>query len=116
MDDALRRAEAYIDAGADAIMIHSRQRTATEIFGFCERYGRLASRKPLVVAPSSYSSVYECELAAAGANVVLYANQMLRAAYPAMLRVAQSILRHGRAFDSEGDCMPLDDALRLISS
>ncbi len=116
MDDALRRAEAYLDAGADGLMIHSRQRTGGEIFSFCERFARLESRKPLVVAPSSYSSVYERELQAAGANVVVYANQMLRAAYPAMMRVAQSILEHGRAFDSEADCMPLDQAVRLIQS
>jgi len=68
------------------------------------------------VTPSSYSSVYERELQSAGANVVVYANQMLRAAYPAMVRVAHSILAHGRAFDSEAECLPLDEAVRLIPS
>jgi phosphoenolpyruvate phosphomutase len=116
LDDAVRRAEAYLDAGADGLMIHSRQRTPAEIFAFCERYARLDPRKPLVVTPSSYSSVYERELQSAGANVVVYANQMLRAAYPAMVRVAHSILAHGRAFDSEAECLPLDEAVRLIPS
>ena len=116
LDDALQRAEAYLDAGADGLMIHSRQPTGAEIFSFCEHYARLESRRPLVVAPSSYSSVHERELQAAGANVVVYANQMLRAAYPAMMRVARSILEHGRAFDSEADCLPLDQAVRLIPS
>ena len=116
LSDALERANAYIDAGADAIMIHSRQRTADEILGFCDRYGRFNQRKPLVVSPSSYSSAYEHDLASAGVNVIVYANQLLRAAYPAMRRVAESILRHQRAFDSEADCLPLDQAVRLIPS
>jgi phosphoenolpyruvate phosphomutase len=114
MDDALRRAQAYIEAGADGIMIHSRRKTAEEIFAFCERYANLESRKPLVVVPSSYSSVYEHELKAAGVSVVIYANHMLRAAYPAMAGVARSILCHGRAFESEPACAPLDEILRLI--
>lgn len=116
LDDALQRAQAYLAAGADGLMIHSRQRTPGEIFSFCEHYARLEPRKPLVVTPSSYSSVYERELQAAGANVVVYANQMLRAAYPAMVRVARSILAHGRAFDSEAECLPLEQAVRLIPS
>ena len=116
LSDALQRAEAYLDAGADGLMIHSRQSTADEILSFCDHYARFESRKPLVVAPSSYSSVYERDLQAAGVNVVIYANQMLRAAYPAMTRVAKSILEHGRAYDSESDCMPLDQAVRLIQS
>lgn len=116
IDEAIRRARAYVEAGADGIMIHSRQCTAAEILSFCERYGRLESRKPLVVVPSSYSGIYERELEAAGVNIVVYATHMLRAAYPAMMRVAHSILEHGRAFDSEADCMPLDEATRLIPS
>src|SRR5262245_52918698 len=114
VDDALMRARAYVDAGADGIMIHSRQADAGEILCFCDRYRRLEWRVPLVVAPSTYSSVYEHELESAGASMVLYANQMLRAAYPAMMRVARSILVNGRAFDSEDDCLPPDQAVRLI--
>ena len=114
IDDAVQRARAYIDAGADGIMIHSRERTAAEILCFCEHYRRLGLSKPLIVAPSSYSSVHERELESAGARIVVYANQMLRAAYPAMVRVARSILVHGRAFDCESECLPLDEAVRLI--
>jgi phosphoenolpyruvate phosphomutase len=116
LDDALCRAQAYLDAGADGIMIHSRQQTAAEVLAFCARYGRFASRKPLIVAPSTYNSVYEAELQAAGVNVVVYANQLLRAAYPAMTRVARSILEHGRAFDSEANCLPLEEAVRLVAT
>jgi phosphoenolpyruvate phosphomutase len=114
MEDALRRAEAYVAAGADGIMIHSRQVSGDEVFGFCERYARLGTRRPLVVAPSTFNRVYEHELENAGVSVVIYANQMLRAAYPAMLSVARSILRHGRAHDSEAACVPIDDIVRLI--
>jgi phosphoenolpyruvate phosphomutase len=114
MDDAMQRARDYIAAGADAILIHSRRRTPDEILAFCARYSQLEARKPLVVVPSSYSVVYERELEAAGVNVVVYANQLMRAAYPAMLRVARSILEHGRAYDCEDDCTPLDEALRLV--
>jgi len=114
MDDAVQRARDYIAAGADAILIHSRSRTPDEILAFCARYSRLDTRKPLVVVPSSYSVVYERELEAAGVSVVVYANQLLRAAYPAMARVARSILEHGRAFDCEDDCTPLEEALRLV--
>jgi phosphoenolpyruvate phosphomutase len=114
MDHAVQRARDYVAAGADALLIHSRARTPDEILAFCARYSALETRKPLVVVPSSYSVVYERELEAAGVSVVVYANQLLRAAYPAMARVARSILEHGRAYDCEGDCTPLEEALRLV--
>jgi phosphoenolpyruvate phosphomutase len=115
MEHAVQRARDYIAAGADAVLIHSRKRTPDEILAFCARYATLDNRRPLVVVPSTYSAVYERELAAAGASVVVYANQLLRAAYPAMVRVARSILEHGRALDCEHDCTPLEEALRLVS-
>lgn len=114
LEDALRRAEAYIAAGADGIMIHSAQRTPDEILEFCARYDALPRRQPLIVVPTTYNSVTEEELKAAGANVVIYANHLLRAAYPAMVATAESILRHGRSLEADDHLMPIKDILRLI--
>ena len=114
LEDAIGRACAYIEAGADGIMIHSRKKDSMEILAFCKRYNKLDNRVPLVVIPSTYSIAYEEELSQAGAQIVIYANHMLRAAYPAMLRVAKSILENGRAYDSEDDCMPIMEILDLI--
>ncbi len=114
MDDALERAQAYIGAGADGIMIHSKEPTACEILTFCEEYASFNNRVPLVVVPSTYSNTTEDELAAAGVSVVIYANQLLRSAYPAMVQIARSILRHGRAAESEQLCMPIKEIINLI--
>jgi phosphoenolpyruvate phosphomutase / 2-hydroxyethylphosphonate cytidylyltransferase len=114
IDDALARAQAYIDAGADGIMIHSRQKNPEEVFEFCRRYRQLPNPKPLVAVPSSYNKVYEQELISAGVNVVIYANHLLRAAYPSMLDVAKSILEHGRSYECENRCMPISEILALI--
>ena len=114
LDDALSRACAYIDAGADGIMIHSRQPTPDEVFAFCDRYGRLRRRVPLVVAPSTYNGVREDELEQAGVNVVIYANQLLRSAYPAMLQTAESILRHRRSLERDAELLSIADVLTLI--
>ncbi|MDR0882643.1 MAG: phosphoenolpyruvate mutase [Candidatus Adiutrix sp.] len=113
-EDALSRAEHYIQAGADGIMIHSRQKAPAEIFSFCEAYNRLPERRPLVVVPSSYSQATEDELQSAGANIVIYANQLLRSAYPAMKQTAESILKHGRSYEAEGDIMSIDEILNLV--
>lgn len=115
MEDALARAKAYIEAGADGIMIHSRRKEADEIKEFCRLYNELPNRKPLVVVPSSYNHVTEEELAAAGVNIVIYANQLLRAAYPAMLKTAESILEHHRAKEaSEAFCLGIKEVITLI--
>ena len=114
LDDALKRAHAYIEAGADSIMIHSKKKEPEEIFEFCKRYNKLNDRVPLVVVPSSYNKVYEEELGRAGAKIIIYANHMLRSAYPTMLRVAESILKHGRSYDCEEECMPIKEILDLI--
>ncbi len=114
LDDALRRAEAYIAAGADAIMIHSKKKNADDILDFSRAYSSFSQRVPLVAVPSTYSQTYEKELAAAGVRIVIYANQLLRSAYPAMLRTAESILRHQRAHESEKDCTPIKEILTLI--
>lgn len=115
MDDAITRATAYLEAGADGIMIHSRLSDGEEIKQFCKLYNELPYRKPLVVVPSSFNHMYEEELSEMGVNVVIYANQLLRAAYPAMMNVATSILTHHRAKEaSENYCMKIKDIITLI--
>lgn len=114
VNDALRRARAYIKAGADGIMIHSKKKTPTEILGFCKRYSKLKNRVPLVAVPSTYSKVTESKLAAAGVRIVIYANQLLRSAYPSMVKVAKSILRNERAYKSEKYCISVSDIVTLI--
>ncbi|MCF2948128.1 phosphoenolpyruvate mutase [Paraglaciecola aquimarina] len=114
IDHALERAKAFLDAGADGIMIHSREKTPNEIFEFCDRYADFENKKTLVVVPSSYNSVYESELAAKGVNIVIYANQLLRSAYPAMVNTATSILEHGRSAEVDSSMMPIKQILELI--
>lgn len=114
LEDALARAEAYLEAGADGIMIHSRQKSPDEIFAFCEKYAALDTDKPLVVVPSSFNEVHEHELQERGVRIVIYANQLLRAAYPSMMKVAESILQHGRSAESASLCMPIKEILDLI--
>jgi len=114
MQDALDRAKAYIDAGADVIMIHSRQENADEIFEFCEKFHRLPHTVPLKVVPSSFNSITEKEWVDHGVNIVTYANHMLRSSYPAMMKVAQSILKNGRSLEASDDCMSIKEILELI--
>jgi len=114
MDDAVARASAYIDAGADAIMIHSRHKDPAEIFQFCEIYKSFNNRVPLIAVPSSYNAVTEDELANRGVNVVIYANQLLRAAYPAMVKTAESILAHGRSAEADSGLLSIKEILELI--
>jgi phosphoenolpyruvate phosphomutase / 2-hydroxyethylphosphonate cytidylyltransferase len=114
MDDALERAQAYIDAGTDGIMIHSREPNPDEVLTFCREYAKIKDRVPLVAVPSTYSRTTEDELAKAGVRIVIYANQLLRSAYPAMVEVAQGILRYGRAAEVEENCMPIKDIISLI--
>lgn len=113
-EDALRRAQAYIDAGADGIMIHSRKKFPDEIFSFCNAYSNLEKRRPLVVVPSSYNSVTEETLQKYGVNMVIYANHLLRSAYPAMLSTAESILRHGRSLEADEQMMSIKAILDLV--
>jgi phosphoenolpyruvate phosphomutase / 2-hydroxyethylphosphonate cytidylyltransferase len=116
MDDALRRAEMYIESGADAIMIHSREKLPDEIFEFCNKFHKLQMTVPLMVVPSSFNTVTEKEWVDKGVSIVCYANHMLRAAYPAMLNVSKSILKYGRTYEAEEGkkCMPIKEILDLI--
>ena len=117
IEDALSRAQTYIDAGVDGIMVHSKEKTPDEILEFCKQYNKFPNRVPLVVVPSTYNSITEEELVEAGVNVVIYANHLLRSAYPAMMKTAESILEHGRCKEaSEESCMPIKEILTLIES
>ncbi|OGJ15861.1 phosphoenolpyruvate mutase [Candidatus Pacearchaeota archaeon RBG_13_36_9] len=112
--DAIIRAKAYIEAGADAIMIHSKEKDANEIIKFCNEYSKFEKKVPLVAVPSAYSHVTEKELADLGVNIVIYANHLLRSAYPAMKKTAESILMNDRAKEAEEFCMSINDILTLI--
>jgi len=114
MDDALKRAKAYIEAGADGIMIHSRQKDPAEILEFCEKYSEFKDRKPLVVVPSSFNSITEDELEAAGVNIVIYANQLMRSAFPAMQSTAKTILKHSRSLECDEKMLSIKEILELI--
>jgi phosphoenolpyruvate phosphomutase / 2-hydroxyethylphosphonate cytidylyltransferase len=114
MDDALNRAEAYIKAGADGIMIHSKQKDPAEIIEFMHKFRNKDNVSPVVVVPSSFNSVTIEEFEEMGVNVVITANHMLRAAYPAMLKVAESILKNGRSLEAEPDCMSIKEILEFI--
>jgi phosphoenolpyruvate phosphomutase / 2-hydroxyethylphosphonate cytidylyltransferase len=114
MEDALERARAYIDAGADALMIHSRSQTPTEIFQFSKSIRADFPYIPLVCVPTTYNRCTEDELAKSGFNVVIYANHLLRAAFPSMERAAIDILRAGRSMEIEERLMKIDEILKLI--
>ena len=114
IDDALKRAEAYVEAGADCVMPHYKEPDPTQLFSFVEGYASLGLTAPLVAVPSAYPQVTEEELVDRGFQIVIYANHLLRAAYPAMQQAAESILRHGRALEADELCMPIKDVLTLI--
>ena len=115
-DDAIVRCRAYCGAGADGIMIHSKAKTADEVLSFVRRFrDEVSTDKPVVVVPSTYAQITEDELSKAGVNVVIYANHLLRAAYPAMRRTAQRILECGRAQEASAElCMPIKEIISLI--
>lgn len=114
MQDALDRARAYVTAGADGIMIHSRKKNPNEIFEFCDSFRSENRNTPLVVVPSSFNSVTEAELIEHGVNIVIYANQLTRSAFPAMEQTAKDILRYHRALEVDDRLMPINDILTLI--
>jgi len=114
MDDALGRARAYVRAGADGIMIHSRKETPDEIFEFCDKFRAENKTTPLVVVPSTFSSVTEEKFLEHGVNIVIYANQLLRSAFPAMMKTAETILEHGRAQEADEFCMSIKKIINLI--
>lgn len=114
MEDALARARAYVGAGADGIMIHSRRKDPAEILTFCDLFRREDPETPLVVVPTSFNSVTEEELMAHGVNIVIYANQLTRSAFPAMQQTAVDILKNHRALEVDERLMPISEILTLI--
>ena len=115
VEDALERAFAYVAAGADGVMIHSRNKDGEDIHEFCKRFREQDSHTPIVVVPTTFNHITEDEFAEWGVNIVIYANHMLRSAYPAMVHCAESILEHGRCKEaSEEYCMPIKEILTLI--
>ena len=114
MDDALERARAYVRAGADAIMIHSRRKEPDEVAEFCRLFKAEFPDVPVVVVPTSYNHVPESELGAYGADIVIHANHLIRSAFPAMQRTAESILENGCSLAADEYCMPIKEILTLI--
>lgn len=114
VEDALERATAYINAGADGIMIHSKEDTGDDIKDFCIRFRKQNKNTPIIVVPSTFNHITEDDFIKMGVNVVIYANHMLRSSYPAMLDVAESILTNGRSMEANDKCMPIKEILQLI--
>ncbi len=114
MDDALARAFAFVKAGADGIMIHSRKKDPEEIVEFCDNFREKDKTTPIVVVPSSFNTITEDELAAHGVNIVIYANQLTRSAFPAMQKTAEDILRNHRAKEVDDRLMPIKEIITLI--
>ena len=114
MEDALTRAFAFVKAGADGIMIHSRKKDPAEIFEFVEKFRAEDRITPVVVVPTSFNSVTEEEFKQRGVNIVIYANQLMRSEVPAMTKTAETILRHHRALEADASLMPFKDIIRMI--
>ena len=116
IEDALTRAEAFVKAGADGIMIHSRKKEPAEILEFCDEFRKIDKKTPLVVVPSSFNSVTEDELASHSVNIVIYANQLTRSAFPVMEQTAKDILKYHRAKEVDDRLMPIKEILTLIDT
>ena len=116
LNDALRRAEIYSKAGVDAILIHSKEKTPREIFSFAKQFIKSKNYVPMVAVPSTYSKVYEKDLIKNGFKLVIYANQLLRAAYPSMVNTAKAILNHSRAFEADKKIIPIKEIINLIKN
>ncbi len=114
MEDALARARAYVAAGADGIMIHSRKKDPAEIYEFCDKFRQENKTTPIVVVPTSFNTATEAELASHGINVVIYANQLTRSAFPAMQKTAEDILRYHRAKEVDDRLMSIKSIITLI--
>ena len=114
MEDALARAEAFVKAGADGIMIHSRKKDPAEIVEFCDKFRATDKTTPIVVVPSSFNTITEEELASHGVNIVIYANQLTRSAFPAMQQTAEDILKYHRAKEVDDRLMPIKQIITLI--
>lgn len=114
MEDALKRAAAFVKAGADGIMIHSRKKDPAEILEFCDKFRAEDKHTPIVVVPSSFNTITEAELAEHGVNIVIYANQLTRSAFPAMQKTAEDILKYHRAKEVDDRLMSIKEIITLI--
>ena len=114
LNDALKRAEAYSKAGADAILIHSKEDNPAQIFEFAKKFVKSKYFKPMVAVPSSYSKTYEKDLIKNGFKIIIYANHLMRASYPAMLNAAKSILINKRSFELEKKIIPIKEIINLV--
>lgn len=114
MEDALTRTQAYVNAGADGIMIHSRKKDPSEIFEFCDKFKLLCPNVPIIVVPSSFNCVYEKDFIEHGVRVVIYANHLIRSAFPAMQKTATSILENSRCLEASDNCLSIKEIITLI--
>lgn len=114
IDDAMMRAKIYIEAGADGIMIHSKNKSGADILEFLRQFRQYSKDIPVILVPTTYNHLTEKELAAHGGNIIIHANHLLRSAYPAMVKTAETILKHGRSKEADQYCMPIKQVLELI--
>tara|TARA_Y100000590_G_scaffold357470_1_gene412288 strand:- start:4759 stop:6063 length:1305 start_codon:yes stop_codon:yes gene_type:complete len=114
LKDAIKRANAYSEAGADAILIHSKEKNPNQIFSFAKAFKKSKFYKPMIAVPSTYSKTYEKELIKNGFKIVIYANHLLRAAYPQMLNTAKKILNSGRSYDAEKSISSINEVINLV--
>jgi len=114
VDDALKRAKIYVEAGADGVMIHSKEKHGNDILEFLEKFREYSKDIPVIVVPTTYNHLTEKELSDKGANIIIHANHLLRSAYPAMMKTAETILKHGRSKEADEYCMPIKHILNLI--
>ena len=114
LNDALTRAKAYIEAGSDGILIHSRKKDGKEVFEFMKKFRKIDKTTPLVVVPTSYNQFKNQELSDEGANIIIYANHLLRSSYPSMVNTAKSILENQRSSETDESLMSIKDILNLI--
>ncbi len=114
LEDAITRCHAYVKAGADGVMIHSKSKTPDEVYAFCEAFRRDDPKTPIIVVPTTYNGATEAELAAHGVNIVIHANHLIRSAFPAMQATARSILENGRSREADQLCMSIKEILTLL--
>ncbi len=114
LEDALTRCHAYVAAGADGVMIHSKSKTPDEVYAFCDAFRQVDAKTPIIVVPTTYNGETEEQLAAHGVNVVIHANHLIRSAFPAMQATARSILEHGRSKEADALCMSIKEILSLL--
>ena len=114
-EHAMERAKKYVSAGADGIMIHSKEKSGEDIIKFLNLFRKFSTTIPVIVVPTSYNHMHEEELNKSGANIIIHANHLLRSAYPAMLRTAKKILENGRSLEVDSDCLSIKEDFKINS-